>query len=46
MNNIDKKVVEDFGVEWNKYSQSEISDNDLKKSWSQYFEIFPFLYTS
>jgi len=42
MNNIDKKVVEDFGVEWNKYSQSEISDNDLKKSWSQYFEIFPF----
>ena len=42
MINIDKKVVEDFGEEWNKFSQSEIADDDLKKSWSQYFEIFPF----
>jgi ubiquinone/menaquinone biosynthesis C-methylase UbiE len=42
MKNIDKKVVEDFGEEWNKYSQSEIADDDLKKSWSQYFDIFPF----
>ena len=42
MQNIDKKVVDDFGEEWSKFSQSIISESDLKKSWSQYFSIFPF----
>jgi ubiquinone/menaquinone biosynthesis C-methylase UbiE len=42
MKNIDKKVVEDFGEEWDKYSQATLSDVDLKSAWDQYFSIFPF----
>ena len=42
MKNIDKKTVEDFGEEWNKYNQSSIPDEELKKSWNQYFDIFSF----
>jgi len=42
MKNIDKKTVEDFGVEWNKYNQSSIPDEELKKSWNQYFDMFSF----
>lgn len=42
MKNIDKKTVEDFGEEWNKYNQASISDEELKIAWNQYFEIFPF----
>jgi SAM-dependent methyltransferase len=42
MKNIDKKVVEDFGEEWSKFSQSSISDENLEASWDQYFSIFPF----
>ncbi len=42
MKNIDKKTVEDFGEEWNKYNQSSIPDEDLKKSWNQYFYMFSF----
>ena len=42
MKNVDKKTVQDFGEEWEKFNQSEISDTELKKSWDQYFNIFPF----
>jgi len=42
MKNIDKKTVEDFGKEWNKYNQSSLSDEELKKSWDQYFDMFSF----
>jgi len=42
MKNIDKKTVEDFGEEWNKYNQSSIPDEDLKQSWNQYFDMFSF----
>ncbi len=42
MKNIDKKTVEDFGEEWNKYNQSSIPDEELKKSWNQYFDMFSF----
>jgi ubiquinone/menaquinone biosynthesis C-methylase UbiE len=42
MKNIDKKTVEDFGEEWDKYNQSSIPHEELKKSWNQYFDIFPF----
>ena len=42
MKNIDKKTVEDFGEEWNKYNQSSVPDEELKKSWNQYFELFSF----
>lgn len=42
MKNIDIKTVEDFGEEWNKFNQSDIPEDELKKSWDQYFNIFPF----
>ena len=42
MKNIDKKTVEDFGEEWIKYNQSSIHDEELKKLWNQYFDIFSF----
>ena len=41
MKNIDKKTVEDFGEEWSQYNQN-ISEDELKIAWNQYFEIFPF----
>lgn len=42
MKNIDKKIVVDFGEEWNKYLHSEISNNNWNSSWDQYFYIFLF----
>ena len=42
MKNIDKNVVDDFGEEWNKYNQSSIPDEELKKSWNQHFDMFSF----
>ena len=42
MKNIDKKTVEDFGEEWSKYNQSSVSNEELYKSWNQYFGMFPF----
>lgn len=42
MKNIDKKTVEGFGDEWHKFNQSSIPEDDLKKAWLQYFDIFPF----
>ena len=41
MDNIDKKVVKDFGVEWDRFQQSELSLDELKKAWNPYFGIFP-----
>ena len=41
MDNIDKKVVKDFGIEWNRFQQSELSLDELKKAWNPYFGIFP-----
>jgi len=39
--NIEKKVIQDFGDEWNNFNQSSIKDYDLKKAFNQYFNIFP-----
>ena len=41
MKNIDKKVVKDFGIEWDRFQQSEISKEELEKAWKPYFGIFP-----
>jgi hypothetical protein len=40
--NIDFKVVEDFGNEWTAYNQKGLSDKDLSNAFYQYFNIFPF----
>ena len=42
MKNIDKKVADDFGTEWEKYDQSALDESQLKTAWNQYFKIFPF----
>ena len=39
--NIDQKVVEDFGVEWATFDQSEVPYQELKKSFNFYFRVFP-----
>ena len=40
MKNIDKKVADDFGAEWEKYDQSALDENQLKTARNQYFKIF------
>ena len=42
MKNIDKKVVSDFGKEWLLYNHKNIDKHDLKETFYQYFNIFPF----
>ena len=42
MINVDEKVVEEFGIEWKKFSSLTLSEPELKKAWNQYFDIFPF----
>jgi 2-polyprenyl-3-methyl-5-hydroxy-6-metoxy-1,4-benzoquinol methylase len=41
-NNIDEKVVEDFGKEWKTFNYQEIDDKGLEQAFNQYFYIFPF----
>ena len=40
-NNIDEKVIKDFGDEWSNFDQSVIKDKDLINVFNQYFGIFP-----
>jgi SAM-dependent methyltransferase len=40
--NIDSKVVEDFGREWETFNQEELPQNSLEEAFNQYFHIFPF----
>ena len=40
-NDLDKKVIKDFGNEWDSYDQSTIEDKDLINAFNQYFNIFP-----
>ena len=39
--NIDPKVVEDFGKEWQAFNQKEIKNDDLLAAFNQYFHLFP-----
>ena len=40
--NVDAKVVEDFGKEWQTFNQKELTTSDLHQAFNQYFDIFPF----
>jgi SAM-dependent methyltransferase len=40
--NIDHKVVEDFGKEWETFNHNGLNDDDLIVAFNQYFNIFPF----
>ena len=42
MKNIDMNVVDDFGDEWDKFDHVALKDEDIKISYDQYFQIFPF----
>ncbi|MDQ3129213.1 MAG: class I SAM-dependent methyltransferase, partial [Acidobacteriota bacterium] len=39
--NVDKKVVAGFGDEWSRFDQSALSEDELEKSFDEYFNIFP-----
>lgn len=39
-NNVDDKVVEDFGSEWGFYNQSN-KDEEFRKIYNDYFKLFP-----
>jgi ubiquinone/menaquinone biosynthesis C-methylase UbiE len=40
--NADNKVINDFGLEWNKFDYKNFDNKDLKKIFNDYFKIFPF----
>ena len=40
--NIDKKVVSDFGREWDKFNHLDMDNSSLKTSFDSYFSMFPF----
>jgi SAM-dependent methyltransferase len=41
-NNIDNKVVDDFGKEWEAFNHQGLEDNALKSAFDSYFHFFPF----
>jgi ubiquinone/menaquinone biosynthesis C-methylase UbiE len=41
MKNIDNKTVDGFGDEWSRFDQAEMSKEELKKIFEEYFLIFP-----
>jgi len=41
-NNIDEKVVSDFGREWTAFDQSDVPEQELHRQFKQYFSLFPF----
>jgi len=41
LSKIEKKVIEDFGDEWNNYNQSDINKIELNKVFNLYFNNFP-----
>ena len=40
---LERKVISDFGNEWDSFDQSVITNTELKKAFNQYFRIFPSL---
>lgn len=40
-NNTDEKVVADFGSEWSRFGQSELSSEEREVMFDDYFRIFP-----
>lgn len=39
--NLDDEVVKEFGLEWTRFDQSELTDDDLLCMFEGYFHIFP-----
>jgi ubiquinone/menaquinone biosynthesis C-methylase UbiE len=40
-NNLDPKVVSDFGKEWASFDQRDVPREELTKSFEDYFDVFP-----
>jgi ubiquinone/menaquinone biosynthesis C-methylase UbiE len=40
--NVDQKVVEDFGLEWEKFNQQELIKGNIESAFNEYFSLFPF----
>ena len=36
-----KKTIENFGNEWSKFSQENLTNNELEHLFKRYFDIFP-----
>ena len=41
-NNIDQKVVNDFGREWKAFNHNDIDNESLRSAFDSYFNFFPF----
>jgi SAM-dependent methyltransferase len=41
MDNLDRKVVDGFGEEWERFDQSPLADSELRVIFDAYFSIFP-----
>jgi SAM-dependent methyltransferase len=41
MKNIDQKTVESFGDEWSRFDQSDMSNDESRKRFNEYFAVFP-----
>jgi SAM-dependent methyltransferase len=41
MANIDQRVIASFGKEWQRFDQSGVPADELKKNYEAYFQIFP-----
>ena len=39
--NIDERTVEGFGVEWSRFDQSGVSEEQLRRHFDDYFRVFP-----
>jgi SAM-dependent methyltransferase len=39
--NLDERVVADFGREWQTYDQSAVPDEELRRQFERYFTVFP-----
>ncbi len=40
--NVDSRTVEGFGIEWTRFDQSKLSDNEFEDLFRRYFAIFDF----
>lgn len=41
MTNVDPRTVDGFGDEWTRFDQSGVSEDELRRTFDQYFALFP-----
>ena len=40
-NNKDQKTVDEFGDEWERFDQSQLSEDEHQELFNRYFSVFP-----